>query len=123
MSHVSEHAPDIKSVTSRLQEAIDAAWKTPGQSRYTEAHVLLLRWEDDDLRVAEELKELGDIFALSYKFSVETWNIPHEKPTIRLQARMAQFLQYERSESLLIVYYAGHAAEDEQRNEPPVWTS
>jgi hypothetical protein len=59
----------------------------------------------------------------SYHYAVESWEIPHEKPATRLQVRLAEFLKYDGPETLLIVYYAGHAIQDEQRNEPPVWVS
>jgi hypothetical protein len=120
---VGEHAASIKSVAKRLQAAVDKAWATRGQSRYSRVHVLMLFWENDDLNVAREIRELEDIFIKSYHYSVETWKIPHEKPTTRLQQRMAKFLEYDGSESLLIVYYAGHAIQDEQRSEPPIWIS
>jgi hypothetical protein len=123
VSLVGEHAPDIKSVAKRLQAAVEEAWPTRGRSRYTEVHVLMLSWEIDDLDVILELRQLEAIFTASYHYAVESWKIPHEKPTTRLQIRLTEFLKHDGPETLLIVYYAGHAIQDEQRSEPPVWVS
>lgn len=123
MSLVGEHAPDIKSVAKRLQAAVEEAWPTRGQSRYTEVHVLMISWEYDDLNVSLEIAQLETIFMASYHYAVESWEIPHEKPATRLQVRLAEFLKHDGPETLLIVYYAGHAIQDEQRSDPPVWVS
>jgi hypothetical protein len=123
VSLVGEHAPDIKSVAKRLQAAVEEAWPTRGQSRYTQAHVLTLSWEDDDLGVLLEIRQIETIFQTSYRYAVHSWKIPTEKPATRLQLRLADFLKHDGPETLLIVYYAGHAIQDEQRSEPPVWIS
>lgn len=83
----------------------------------------MLSWEDDDLNVLFEIRELEKIFLASYRYAVESWRIPSEKPATRLQVRLAEFVEYDGPETLLIVYYAGHAIQDEQRSEPPVWIS
>lgn len=123
VSLVGEHASSIKKVAERLQAAVEEAWPSWDSRLYREVHVLMLSWKDDDLNVACEIGKLKDIFITSYRYSVETWEIPYEKPATRLQARMAQFLEHDGRDSLLIVYYAGHAIQDEQRSEPPIWIS
>lgn len=123
MSSVGEHAPDVKSIVERLQAAVDAAAPTRGQSRYTEVHVLMLYWKDDDLGVASEIRDLASIFIKTFHYLVESWEIPSEKPTRCIQERMNKFLKYDSLESLLIVYYAGHAIQNEQCSEPPIWIS
>jgi hypothetical protein len=124
VSLVSEHAPDIECVTRRLQAAVDETWKTRDQKGYSEVHVLLLRWEEDDLKVAVELEELGIIFSKCYNYSVELWRIPSEKPATKLQRRLADYVDnFDTPNTLLIVYYAGHAMQNEQRDESPIWVS
>ena len=125
MSLSNEHAPDIKSVTQRLQEAVDETWKTRGRSRYKSGvNVLLLHWKDDDLGVTEEIELLRVIFSESYHYSVESWEIPGEKPTRELQRRIAEFIDsFDKPDALLIVYYAGHAIQNEQRDDSPIWVS
>ena len=84
VSLANEHTPDIKCVTRRLQAAVDETWHKRDQKGYSNVHVLLLRWEDDDLNVTVELEELGVIFSRCYHYSVESWQIPSEKPATRL---------------------------------------
>jgi hypothetical protein len=123
VSLVGEHAQDIKSVAERLQEAVDAAWPTRGHNQYSRVYVLMLYWEEDDLGVAEEVWALQNIFMTSYYYSVRVFEIPSAKPTTRLQTRIAEFLKHDGPNTLLIVYYAGHAIQDQQRGQPPIWIS
>jgi hypothetical protein len=121
VSHVEAHVPSISTVSQLLQSLVDEDWKSRGQSRYLKAHVLLISWEDDDLGVLRELQDLETVFTNSFNYNVETWGIPRDKSQRRLQERVTQFVnKCEGTESLLILYYAGHAI---RANGGPVWTA
>lgn len=121
VSHVGAHVPDISTVSQLLQSLVDNDWKSRGQSRYSNVHVLLISWVDDDLGVIRELQDLETVFTNSFNYDVETWGIPRDMSKRRLQKRVAQFADdYEGYDTLLILYYAGHAI---RTVGGPVWTA
>lgn len=83
----------------------------------------MLSWEDDDLLVDSEIRELGTIFEKSYNYEVERWLIPREKPATRIHTKIGEFLENDGTDTLLIVYYAGHAIQDIQQGGSPIWIS
>ena len=52
---------DLRAFGEDLTNAVAGAFPK-GKSRYHEAHVLLLSWEDDSLGVMEEISELRSVF-------------------------------------------------------------
>jgi hypothetical protein len=79
-------------------------------------HVLLLRWEHDDLGVAREITKLKDVFERCYNFNTEEWNIPPHDSHIKLAGRLFEFLNISNAEDkMLIVYYGGHGEMDNDR--------
>jgi len=83
----------------------------------------LVRWEEDDLGVVEEIKVLEQMFCDTYNFEVETFAIPSVKRgyvglTERIKARLET---YDSEDNLFILYYGGHAHQDEQPQ--PTWVS
>ena len=78
------------------------------RSPYTSVSVLLLRWEDD-LTVEQDLLQLQKVFQERFNYHTESWCIPScPNPSIKLTVQMAQYIEYARSDHLLIVYYAGY---------------
>ncbi len=71
VSFVDEHIPSIDKFAKDLQSAIDAAWPTRREGRYSQAHVLLLSWEDDNLGVYQEMQRLEYVFSNLYRFDVK----------------------------------------------------
>jgi hypothetical protein len=59
--------------------------------KYKQVHVLLLKSVDDDLGVADELRQLKDVFYNKYCFNVETFDIPSEYPYDELEWCLADF--------------------------------
>jgi hypothetical protein len=102
---------------------VKAGWSRRHDIRYSKVQVLTLRWEDDDLGVITELKALGHVFADLYHYEVRTYSIPREKPDEALKRRVLDFLEHDGPETLLIVYYAGHAISSLQSNEAPIWSA
>lgn len=86
----------------------------------------MLSWAEDDLtpRVLPELTELGDMFARTYHYHVEYYQIPEDMPGARLGGRLLEFVgEFAKPENLLIVCYGGHAIQNPLRSEPPIWVS
>jgi Caspase domain len=124
ISLVDEHISSIKHLAADLDKAVKAVWPRRQDLRYTQVQVLLIRWEDDDLGVVTEVQELKHVFQHIYNYSVETYDIPSVMPQRTLNRRIQEFLKYDErngDETLLIVYYAGHASRVPDSNEPPLW--
>jgi hypothetical protein len=71
ISRIGSHIPSIQHVVADINDAVQAAWPKRHDIRYSKAHVLLLSWEDDDLGVEEEIKDLRRVFEKRYKCQVE----------------------------------------------------
>ena len=61
ISRIGYHIKDLHAFGEDLTNAVAGAFPK-GKSRYHEAHVLLLSWEDDSLGVIEEINELRSVF-------------------------------------------------------------
>jgi len=78
-------------------------------SRYGHVHVLLMRWEHDDLGVAPEVDALATVFHRDFGFDVSQLTIPIDDPIRRLNHAVLDWVDaYDCDGSLLILYYAGH---------------
>jgi Caspase domain len=100
---------------------VRAIWPRRHESRYLKVEVLLLSWEDDDLGVVKEVTELQNLFEDLYHYEVQVYQIPNVKPDKELKRRMLQFLENDHEDTLLILYYGGHARKSPQSNEAPIW--
>jgi hypothetical protein len=58
--------------------------------RYSDAFVLLLRWEDDDLDTETELVNLEDIFQNIYHYNMERYLIPSRARSSCLMSRSSR---------------------------------
>jgi hypothetical protein len=73
------------------------------------------------LQVEWELNDLAKVFR-DYKFNTETWLIPTKSPLMKIMAKALQFVgDYESEDTLLIVYYGGHARINEARQSTWSW--
>jgi len=115
------HIRDIEELGADLNEAVQAAWPKRHSIRYSQARVLLLSWQADDLGVEAEIEPLGRVLEDRYHFSVRDYKIPSIKPDRALKKRVYDFLEGEEKDTLLIVYYAGHARAALQSNEASLW--
>jgi hypothetical protein len=82
---------------------------------------LLLSWQNDDLGVEAEIEPLRRVFEDRYHFEVQEYKIPSIKPDKTLKKRIFDFLEGDDKDTLLIVYYAGHARSALQSNEASLW--
>ncbi|KAG0645504.1 hypothetical protein D0Z07_8738 [Hyphodiscus hymeniophilus] len=115
------HVPSIDQVAADINYAVQAVWPKRHEIRYSKAQVLLLSWEDDDLGVKEEIIDLRHVFENFYRFDVEEHKIPSEKPDKNVKRKVLEFLNKDGDDTLLVVYYAGHARSGEQSNEGSIW--
>ena len=81
--------------------------------RYNTVHVLLVSWEEDDLKVIDEVEELEKVFDRTYGFCTERYQIPSDNSQLQATRRWIDFLDHAKSKKdLLIIYYAGHGGEE-----------
>jgi hypothetical protein len=115
------HIRNIEKLGADLNDAVRAVWSKRHSIRYSQVHVLLLSWQADDLGVEAEIQPLRRVFEDRYHFSVQDYKIPSVKPDKALKKRIYDFLDEDDKDTLLIVYYAGHARCALQSNEASLW--
>jgi hypothetical protein len=106
-----------------MHEAAQGAFpnRTNLKMRYQDIQVVLIRWNDDNrLGVSCELEDLCKVFERGYGFQTTTWLIPAEDSLENIMGKTLDFVKESGKEGkLVIVYYAGHAAMNEARQQ--VW--
>jgi hypothetical protein len=108
------------STTYRFQSA-KRAFPNSDYSRYIYVQVLLIRWEEDELHVEDELNELKRVFDL-YGFATEKFLIPTSNSHRKLNQKVLSFVEeYENDDTLLIVYYGGHGIINKARQSTWSW--
>lgn len=79
-------------------------------------NVCLIRWEEDELQVKDELDRLHDVFDKLYGFNTEIWLIPARASQIQLTSMTCNFLQrFDAEGNLFVVYYGGHGTINQSR--------
>ncbi|KAL8776403.1 MAG: hypothetical protein Q9203_003400 [Teloschistes exilis] len=115
-SRIPYHIKDLVTFGENLTKAAAAAFPNQGKTRYHNVYVLLLCWEEDNLGVAVELQELGEVFSQTYHFQTEAWKIPSTNSHNALAFRMMEFLRdHDDRENLLMIYYGGHGEMNDDR--------
>jgi hypothetical protein len=77
--------------------------------RYKGVYVLIFLWQDDDLNVKNEVKELKDVFERYYRFTVAISVIPSRRPYHHVKNEIEKLHNVlSRNDCLVIVYYSGH---------------
>ncbi|KAG4433056.1 hypothetical protein IFR05_011450 [Cadophora sp. M221] len=105
-----------REILDEFKQVTDNYWLT--HSEYTRVNALLLYWTEDDLGVAAEVTRLQRVFEKDFAFQSTVYQIPSKNCTTELNFQLASFIRQHASEqgSLIIVYYAGHADEPDQKN-------
>lgn len=104
---------DELAIVADFQQTTKDYWAT--HEDYNDVNAILLCWEDDDLNVRPEVKKLQELFEKDFNFKPRIYPIPSENPSVQLQWELATFVKdfsFQRK-SLIIVYYAGHADNDQ----------
>ncbi len=110
------HTRDLDTFGKRLSSAAPAAFPKDGISVCKKAYVLLLSWQDDDLGVTGELRQLEEVFQQIYHYHTEQYQIVCTRSYNSLARRLTVFLdEHERKDNLLIVHYGGHAFINDDR--------
>ena len=79
-------------------------------------HSLMLHWKSDDLFVLPELEDLEKCFREHYNYETDIFSIPSENAHLELMLKIGDLVkQHEADDTLLVVYYAGHARINEAR--------
>ena len=87
--------------------------RTQDHKIYTSMHALLVCWEDDDLKVMDEINALKQLLESRFECTVEVFTVPSQDsnriPPVEFRSRLLK-LAYPKheEEELLIIYYAGH---------------
>ncbi|KAL2015310.1 hypothetical protein VTK56DRAFT_5888 [Thermocarpiscus australiensis] len=98
----------------------------PVKSQYNQVHALILTWSFHDLRtedytapptddyvsLEEETARLRETLE-SYGYRVHEFLIPMHRSVENLKTRLKQFCRYAADDALLIIYYHGHGALDD----------
>jgi hypothetical protein len=93
LSSHSPIVPTIQRVAADINDEVQAVWPKRHEFRYAKVHVLLLSWEDDDLGVDSEIKDLRSVFERSYRYEVEHHRIPSDKPDKNVKRKVLEFLE------------------------------
>ncbi|MCJ1224468.1 hypothetical protein MMC12_001113 [Toensbergia leucococca] len=110
------HVKDLKSFGDSLIDAVTAAIPNADRSPYTGVHVLLLRWEDDKLRVIEEVLEIQDVFRPYYRYEAEERKMPSNRSYTSLNVRLLEILDnHDGNNNPALVYCGGHAGMNDNR--------
>ncbi|KAI0179276.1 hypothetical protein GGR52DRAFT_298673 [Hypoxylon sp. FL1284] len=98
---------DFESFARHLQDAAMLIYRQTQRSPYTDASVLILRWQDDNA-AEHDLVALDQVLRERYNYRTERFDIPTiANPSIKLGVRVSSFLERASPEHLLVIYYAG----------------
>ncbi|KAI1640202.1 hypothetical protein F4809DRAFT_648157 [Biscogniauxia mediterranea] len=116
-SRVNYHVKNLPEFAKTLEDSATRAFPNRGSSqRYKKVYAILLHWSCDDLFVLPELEDLETCFREDYNFETETFSIPSENAHLELMLKIgATIKEHESNDTLIIVYYGGHARIDESR--------
>lgn len=88
------------------------------KTEYSQVQAVLIAWSENDIGPEQELKDLRAVFEKDYQFSVSTFRIPNDasSPGAKLNVEISSLVETkcDHSDSLVIIYYAGHCSPDMQ---------
>lgn len=121
----SEQEKSLEAENLRLNAIWDQTMKDKGGNGlpHRKTAVLLLAWDPsiDELKVEDEVKELGDVFINDYNYTVREECIkPGPCPQHQVSCILSKFvMDFDDKDTLLIVYYAGHGSPGHSLPGPP----
>lgn len=87
-------------------------YQSPSSSapyQYNEVLVFMFLWEDDDLHVLNEVRELEHVFLTLFNFTTHISTIPSRRPYRHVKNEFSKIEHIlSRKDCLVIVYYSGH---------------
>ncbi|KAL8711948.1 MAG: hypothetical protein Q9220_003644 [cf. Caloplaca sp. 1 TL-2023] len=103
---------DLTEATAQIDAAIARGLPTHSKP-YKKVTVLMMHWDNDDMGVNAQERELAHIFTDVYNFTVESYLIPTTGkggPAIYAAMHVANFVkEHQGPQNLLIIVYSGHA--------------
>ncbi|KAL8958833.1 MAG: hypothetical protein Q9193_004184 [Seirophora villosa] len=89
---------------------------------YTRVTALLVHWEENDIKPEEEIDAVRDLFEKDFAFATSTFRIPRLRSQQALNKEISTFVASYSNESdtLILVYYAGHGDVD---NGKSIWAA
>lgn len=76
---------------------------------YTTVAVLIIFWQDNDLGVFKEIKQLSSLFSNIYNFTIRQFVILSYRAEAALTRGVGDFVyKFGGDDSLIILYYGGH---------------
>lgn len=83
---------------------------------YSSVHVLFLSWKENDINPVEEIDGLRKLFETDLGYTTSEYKIPidhSQRAGLNLELSELIVHHCNRSDNLVIVYYAGHCDADE----------
>jgi len=116
------HFPKLQAFVDKLALACQSKWDTR-HVPYKKVIALLTHWGEDDLGVLKEISSLKLMLSDTYNYDVETFAIPSRRRgyTELVDRMKSLFATYDVEGNLFILYYGGHATQDQQSQ--PTWVS
>jgi hypothetical protein len=91
---------------------------------YNSATVLALSWEEDDLGVIREIRQLSTLFRELLNFEFRRFIIPSERSQAILSRAISDFVyEFGGEGNLIIIYYGGHGDPDLDGDRQSVWAA
>ncbi|KAG4442602.1 hypothetical protein IFR05_001932 [Cadophora sp. M221] len=95
-----------------LNKRAKLVFSSESRSRYSNVHVLVIKWEREDpnLPVSHEIEDLCRVLKGTYHYQTEIFEIPDKKSHARVSAKINAFIDIndDSKDDLKIIYYAGH---------------
>ncbi|KAH8763365.1 hypothetical protein F5882DRAFT_304721, partial [Hyaloscypha sp. PMI_1271] len=102
------HHQNLATFCEDVNSAAKRAFPNRGRSRYETVNACLIRWEDDDLGVQQELDALNAVLR-DYGFLTNVFLIPKLSSHWDLMRKTLDFIQdRDNDKNLFVLYYAGH---------------
>jgi hypothetical protein len=86
------------------------------RSPYSAVEVLMVCWKDSaQKQFKEQLKSLAKVLS-AYNFHVMEYEIESKRPQQTFSARLLSFLDHDKPNTLLIIYYGGHGLNNKDKD-------
>ncbi|RWA05421.1 hypothetical protein EKO27_g9687 [Xylaria grammica] len=92
-------------------------------TRYEQAIVLMISWEEHDLgeSVEENVRYFRSMWEDLYNYEVRVFKIPEKKPHLALTSCLVELANDDHPNALFIIWYDGHGLEHKDRRGAPRW--
>jgi hypothetical protein len=103
----------LQNFAKDVERAAKSVYANESRSRYSQVHVLLLKWktEDPKLPVSYEIAELCRVLDQVYHYDIQIFEIPDQRSHARVNEKISAFIAIDddSKDDLKIVYYGGHS--------------